>query len=204
MHGAPQPIVADFVEPLRQHMLQKAPDELVGRQGHGLPALILGILIAEAHVAVLDRENTAIGQRNPVDISPQVLQDWLGTLHGGFAVDDPPFGPDRFRNDQIWPFLVYELPKQAAKELGEGLDGYQVGGAGWPPCRVISGDPTGRDQAVHVRMVGQSVGPGVQHTEDPDHAPHIMGVRGERDERVCRGSESDVVQIFLVGAYKRP
>jgi hypothetical protein len=64
-------------------MLQKASDEFVGRQGHGLPALILGILIAEAHVAALDRENTVIGQRNPVDISPQVLQDWLGAFMVG-------------------------------------------------------------------------------------------------------------------------
>src|SRR5919108_4360675 len=127
MDGTPQPIVADFVEPLGQHMLQKAANELQRWQGHGLPALVLGILIAEAHVAVLDRENPAIGQRNPVDISPQVLQDWLGAVHGGFAVDHPPSGPDRFRNGQVGPFLMYELPKQSAKELGESLDGYQVG-----------------------------------------------------------------------------
>jgi hypothetical protein len=63
MDGAPEPIIADFVEALGQHMLQKAPDELPGRQGHGLPALILGILIAEAHVAVLARENPAPGSR---------------------------------------------------------------------------------------------------------------------------------------------
>ena len=111
MDGTPQPIVADCVEPLRQHVLQKAPDELMGRQGHGLPALFLGILIAEAHVADLDREHPAIGQRKPVDISPQVLQDWLGALHGGFAVDDPSSGPDRFRNGQVGPFLMYGLPK---------------------------------------------------------------------------------------------
>jgi hypothetical protein len=30
MDRTPQPIVADFVEPLGQHMLQKATDELMG------------------------------------------------------------------------------------------------------------------------------------------------------------------------------
>jgi hypothetical protein len=30
MDGTPEPIIADFVEPLRQHMLQKTPDELLG------------------------------------------------------------------------------------------------------------------------------------------------------------------------------
>lgn len=53
MDGTPQPIVPDLVEALGQHMLQKASDELVGGQRHGLPALVLGILIAEADVAVL-------------------------------------------------------------------------------------------------------------------------------------------------------
>jgi hypothetical protein len=54
MDGTPQPIVPDFVEALVQHVLQEASDELQRWQGHGLPALVLGILIAEAHVAALD------------------------------------------------------------------------------------------------------------------------------------------------------
>jgi hypothetical protein len=45
MDGAPEAIIADFVEALEQHMLQKAPDELLGRHGHGLPALGLGVLV---------------------------------------------------------------------------------------------------------------------------------------------------------------
>jgi hypothetical protein len=61
MAWTPQPIVADVVEPLGQHMLEKATDALLGRQGHGLPALVLSILIAEADVTVLDREQPAIG-----------------------------------------------------------------------------------------------------------------------------------------------
>ncbi len=94
MDGAPQPIVPDVVEPLGQHVLQKAPDELVGGQRHGLPALVLSILRAEADVAVLDREQTAIGQRDPVDIPAHVVQDLLRALQGRFAGDDPPLGPN--------------------------------------------------------------------------------------------------------------
>ena len=37
-------------------MLEEATDELVGGQGHSPPAWILGVLIAEAHLALLDRE----------------------------------------------------------------------------------------------------------------------------------------------------
>jgi hypothetical protein len=92
--GTPQPIVPDFVEPLGQHMLQKAAHELQRWQGHGLPALVLSILIAEADVTVRDREQPAIGQGDAVDISAQVIQHLLWALHGRFAVDDPPLGPD--------------------------------------------------------------------------------------------------------------
>ena len=61
MAGTPQPVVADFMEPLGQHMLQKTPDELMGGQRHGFPTLVLGVLVAKAHLAVIDREETGIG-----------------------------------------------------------------------------------------------------------------------------------------------
>jgi hypothetical protein len=49
------------MEPLGQHMLQKAPDELMGEKRHGFPTLVLGVLVAKAHLAVIDREETGIG-----------------------------------------------------------------------------------------------------------------------------------------------
>jgi hypothetical protein len=49
----PQAIVADFVAALGQYMLEKAADELIGGQGHGPPALVLGVLVAEVHVTVV-------------------------------------------------------------------------------------------------------------------------------------------------------
>jgi hypothetical protein len=56
MDGTPEPIIADVVEPLGQHLRQQAPPELVGGQGHGLPALSLGVPVADADLAVLDGE----------------------------------------------------------------------------------------------------------------------------------------------------
>jgi hypothetical protein len=44
----------------------------------------------------------------------------------------------------------------------------------------------------------------VQHTEDPDQPTDIMGVRRERDARVGRGTEPDVVQVVLVAADELP
>jgi hypothetical protein len=68
MDGTPQTIVPDCVESLGQHVRQETPDALVGGSCHHLPALVLGVLVAEAHLTVLGREDTAIGQGDPLDI----------------------------------------------------------------------------------------------------------------------------------------
>jgi hypothetical protein len=54
MDRTPQPIVADVVEPLGQHLRPKAPPARVGGQGHGRPARSLEVPVAEADGAVLD------------------------------------------------------------------------------------------------------------------------------------------------------
>jgi hypothetical protein len=204
MERTPQPIVPNVVEPLGQPMLQKAADELQGWQGHGLPALVLGLLRAEADVALLTREHPALGERDPVDVPAQVLQDLLRALHGGCAGDDPPLGPDHLGHCQVGPFLAHQISTQPAKELREGVDRNHGGRAGGPPLAPVGGDPTGRDQAVHVRMVGEGAGPGMPHPQDPDEPPDIMRVRGELDERLGRGLEQDAVEVLLMMADDLP
>jgi hypothetical protein len=67
MDRTPQPVVADLVEALGSHVRQEAAHTLLGGQGHGVPTMVLGVLVPEADVAVLDRDNAAIGQGDPVD-----------------------------------------------------------------------------------------------------------------------------------------
>jgi hypothetical protein len=179
-------------------MLQKAANELQRWQGHGLPALVLSILIAEADVTILDGEQLAIGQCDPVHIPAPVVQDRLRALDGGLAVDDPALGPHRLRYGQVRPSLTHQRPNPPAKELREGVDGHQIGPAGWLPLGSIGGDPAGWDEAVHVRMGGEGTGPGVQHTEAPDQPTDIMRIGRERDERLGRGAQQDVVQVLLM------
>jgi hypothetical protein len=67
MDRPPQPIGADVVEPLGQPMRQTATDALLGGQGHGLPPLVLGVLVAEAHLPSSAGEAVVVGQRDPGD-----------------------------------------------------------------------------------------------------------------------------------------
>jgi hypothetical protein len=204
MDGTPQPVVPDLVEPLGQHMRQKTAHELQRWQGHGLPALVLSILIAEADVTILDREQPAIGQCDPVNITAQVVQNPLRALQGRFAGDDPALGPHRLRYGQVRPFLTHQRPKHPAKELREGVNGHQIGPAGWLPRGPIGGDPAGWGAAVHVRMGGEGTGPGVQPTEAPDQPTDIMRLGRELDERLGRGAKQAVVPVLLMPPDELP
>jgi hypothetical protein len=95
MDGTPQAIIADCVEPLRQDLRPTASDELVGGSGHGSPALVLGVLTAEAPLTIGDGEPPGVGQREPMDRAAQLIKHLFRALHGGLAVDHPACGPDR-------------------------------------------------------------------------------------------------------------
>jgi len=200
MAWPPQPIVADFVEPWGQHMRQKAPDALVGGPRQGFPTLVLGVLVAKAHLAMIDGEETGVGQRDPVDISAQVGQDFLRALHRRFAVDHPPLGPNHLGHDQLRAFLAHQIEKQATQPFREGMDGDEGGRARWPPVGAVGGDPASRYQAVDRRMGGQGAGPGVEETQDAKQAAHIRRGHGEFDERLGRGAQPQVVQVCVVAA----
>jgi hypothetical protein len=55
-----------------------------------------------------------------------------------------------------------------------------------------------------VRLIGERAAPGVQDTEDPAAPPDVMRVRREREERLARGAEHDVVQVSLRAAAEFP
>jgi hypothetical protein len=139
----PQPIVTDVVEPLGHYMLPKATDELIGGQGHGLPTLVLGVLVAEADRPISDGEETVVGPCDAVDIPAQVVQDWLPALRGRSTVDDPPFGPDHCGKGQVGTFPTDQIAPQPAQERREGMDGHHGGRAGRHAVRSAETPPTG-------------------------------------------------------------
>jgi len=106
MDGTPQPIVPALVEALGPYVRQTAADTRLGWEGQRVPTIGLRVLIAKADLAILDGEQTVVGQRDPMDIPAQVGQDLLCTLDGGFAVDDPALGPDGLGSGQVRPFLT--------------------------------------------------------------------------------------------------
>jgi hypothetical protein len=158
MDRTPQPIVTDVVEPLGQPMRQTATAARMGGQGHGLPTLVLGVLVAAAHLPISDGEEAVGGQRDPVDIPAQVLQDWLRAVHGRLTGDDPPVGPARLGQGQVGTFLTHHIETPPATARREGLDGHQGGRAGGPPRGAAQ--PVVQVFLVAADKLPQGLGPG--------------------------------------------
>ena len=74
-----QTVVTDAVEAGGQHVDEKAPDELVGGQGHGFvtitrPGAI--VLPLEGDTALITSEQTAVGDRDPMSVARQAYKKY--------------------------------------------------------------------------------------------------------------------------------
>ena len=90
-----------------QHMQQKAPQELVGADGHGPLPIPAGVILpAERDLAVLESNESVVGDGNAMRILSEVMQYVFGSAEGPFCVHDP--------------VLPKELPQETAERLGIG------------------------------------------------------------------------------------
>jgi len=183
---------------------QKAADTLLGREGPGVPPMGPGVRIAKADLTSVDGETAGVGQGAAMDISAPVVEPLFSAPHRRCTRDDPIGGPDRLGKVQLGALLVYQGTEPTAEHLREGPDRHEVRRASRPPLLVVSRDPTGWHQTVHVWMGGEGPGPGVPHTQNAAHATHVRRVRGRRDARLSRRTEQDVVYVLLVWADERP
>jgi len=80
----------DLHEPIREHMKQKPPDELVGVHGHDLAFVVVGVIAPpEGDLVVLHPHDPVVADRDPVSVSAEIIQNVLGPFKGLLAVDDP-------------------------------------------------------------------------------------------------------------------
>jgi hypothetical protein len=80
------------VEALGQHVHQEAPDELVRVKPHGLPAVRAVdavVLPAERHAALVEGEQTLVGDGDAVRVAADVVEDLFRSGKRRLGVDDP-------------------------------------------------------------------------------------------------------------------
>ena len=82
--------VTDLDETGGQHMEQEAADELDRIERHDAAAVAMtGVAPAEAHLSVIEAEESSVGDGNPVRVAGQVLQHMLGSAERRLGVDHP-------------------------------------------------------------------------------------------------------------------
>lgn len=159
-------------------MWQQSADTFQGRQSHGRPTGMAGVLVADTDLSLLARAQTAMGQCHAMNRPAYGAEDLFGPVHGRLTVDHPRGRPDRRRDGQIGTFRVRQISAAALEALGERLDRHEVTLAGRAPRGPISGDPAGRDQTMDVWMVDERPGPRVEDAGGPRSSrPHHAGPR---------------------------
>jgi hypothetical protein len=82
--GSEETEVTDLDETCREDVKEKATDELLGHESHGL-----SVLGREAHRGVADGEEAMVGEADAVGVAAEVAEDLLGTSERALGVDDP-------------------------------------------------------------------------------------------------------------------
>src|SRR5665213_3240462 len=85
-----KPILPDTDESAGQDVKQEAPDELDRIERHRLRLVAVGIVLPqERHLAVFYRQDSAVGNCDPVRVASQILQNLLRAAERWFHMDNP-------------------------------------------------------------------------------------------------------------------
>ena len=93
-----EPVVADAVEALGQHVQQEAPDELVRVKPHRLPAaraVDAIVLPAERDAGVVGCNEAAVRDGDTMGVTGEIAQHLLGPCERRLAIDHPLDAPQR-------------------------------------------------------------------------------------------------------------
>jgi hypothetical protein len=85
--------VPDANETPRQHVQQKAAQELINRQSEeSFPVFMSGISPAKRNPIIGERDEAVIGDCHPMSIGAKVAKHLFGSAERWFAVDHPAWG----------------------------------------------------------------------------------------------------------------
>ena len=85
-----------------------------------------------------------------------------------------------------------------AEHTAEYFDGKKEGVVGGDPAAVVGSESTSGDYAVNVRMMLQSLIPGMEHAEEADLGAQVTRIAGDLQEGLGAGVKQQVVDQLLV------
>ena len=90
------------------------------------------------------------------------------------------------------------LQEQAAEQAREHAHRQEEARPAGDPARAVGREAAARHDAMDMRMMVQGLAPGVQHGDEADLGAEMLGIGGDRAQRLGRGLEQDGVDRSLV------
>ena len=85
-----------------------------------------------------------------------------------------------------------------AEHTAEYFDGKKEGVVGGDPAAVVGSESTSGDYAVNMRMMLQSLIPGMEHAEEADLCAQVPGIASDLQQGFCAGVKQQAVDQTLV------
>jgi len=209
--------VADAHEAARQQVEQKAAQELVDRQSHeALLVGVGGVSPAEGDVALLQGDESAVGDGDAVGVPAEIAQRVFRSAEGRLGIDDPlvaeqgsePCGEGPWFRKWCEVAVEGELvlaegglqsgDELAAKDAAEHLDREEEPVARRDPAHVIRSEAARGGHAVDVGMKLEPLVPGMEHAEEADLRAEVAGIASDLQQGGGTGLEEQAVDHALV------
>src|ERR1700731_2700950 len=93
--------------------------------------------------------------------------------------------------------------KLAAEDTAEYFDGKEEGAARGDPAGVIRSEAAGGQHAVDMRMMLQSLIPGVEHAEEANLGSQVPGIAGDLQQSCSAGVKQQVIDQPFILQWER-
>jgi hypothetical protein len=200
-------------------MKQKVAQEFLCGHCHiALHVSVCTVSPGECNISTLKRDQTMVGNGHSMGVAAEIFENMFRTAKWPFTVYYPVFTLE-IANEGIKRLRIRKMLQLAVKAdfaFGESLlEGVlNLSAKSFPerllrqkvlmarirrhPALMIKRQSTGRNDAVNMRMMLQSLGPGMEHAEEADLSSQEFGISGDFDQRFSAEAKQHRVDELLV------
>src|SRR6266542_4814302 len=152
MSGAEQTVVTDLDEPIREHVLEEAANELGGSDGATLELVSGRFFVRESDLAIMELAEAVVADGHAKDVSGEILEGCLA-LADRLAVNYPPLFPYAPVHCGEKAGVFQLITQLGAEDYGQRFFRYQKVWA----CRLpvsVSREAAAGDQRVNANRIG--------------------------------------------------